>query len=549
LKRKRSAPEAVKASQPAPQQAEQQPSADKFSPQLLKLSKKQKDKLCDRLIMNPNVHIAAEVLTELGFRNDEGALTYINGHIVWEVSEQDISQTWNYIFESKSDQEANPFFRSSASLHNAKSLKYLAKTDPETDGKPFWHHAHCFLFPFQNGVLKISQGKVPELVPYAEMEMLVEASSILPHVLILNEETLKEEYWMQSDFAELIQNQARDPKTHQVDNDLLLAIRMGLAKSCHLHFNSSDPCAVIFSEQAEQGMRNAGGTGKGILVEAITQMVGNRARIDGKSFDPAYAHALQAITAKTRLVWVDEVDDTEQVLNAFYTGLTEGFVINPKNKKPLIIPKERSPRVVFTTNSPGSGINDSDLRRRFDVPLTRWYHQGRQPIDDFDRELFGPEWSDDDWNRFHLCMAYACLEFLNRNYGFRRMKRCQKAQELLIRVAENEIDPDLQDHFQSSYGDSMAAKDTLEIISCEDLDKFRKAYPHNRSGVDGTRSYNNNLRKWLALKGWRLFEARHRVWRDGIQYQALDAAPELRPEPTYQATIQDLVPNDDDKTA
>ncbi|MBW6514615.1 MAG: ATP-binding protein [Candidatus Syntrophosphaera sp.] len=504
---------------------EQQTVPNAFSTELLEISPEQRADFFNRLALNPAAHTTADVLSSLGFRNDEGKLSFIRDHIVWPVSEQDILHTLKEIFAERSETESAPFFRKLGTVTNSRALRLIAKTDPETDGKPFWHTEWSFLFPFQNGLLKVESNRL-ELVPYAEAKVLVPAEAIKPHSLDLTDETVKKAYWQESDFYKLTLNQATDPKTNQLDGNLHEAIMMALAKTCHLHFNPVDPCAVIISEQTEPGQRNAGGTGKGILMQAVTHMGSKVSRIDGKNFDIKYPHALQGITAETRVVWVDEVDETEEVLNAFYNGLTDGFMINPKNCKPLVIPPERAPRVVFTTNSPGTGTNDSDLRRRFDVPLFRWYNSNHQPTDDFGKVLFGPEWTDEDWNRFYLVMAIACFRFLEQGCATGRMPRCKKAKLLLEQAALNEIDGDLREHFEELYGDSMEQGTAFNVVSKKDLEQFKHNYPGSSANVSNSTAYNNFLEGWLRLKGWNLERNQTRVRVDGKQVRAVKAIPQ-----------------------
>lgn len=500
-----------------------------FETELLGLTSDQKAEICQKLLLNPNPITAADVLSGLGFRNDEGHLTFVQNHIVRDISDQDILHTLKDFFLEKSDHESAQFFSKLGSITNSRALKLISKTDPETDGKPFWHTEFSFLHPFQNGVLKVSRDGYLNLVPYEDIDVLMPAEAIIEHSLELSHDTLKHEYWQQSDFYHLTVNQATDPETQRFDTDLHKGIIYGLAKSCHLHFNPNDPCAVIFSEQTLPGERNAGGTGKGILVQAVARMHGQRpARIDGKNFNKNYAHALQIITPQTRLVWVDEVDNTEDVLNAFYTGLSDGFVINPKNRKPIVIPPEWSPRVIFTTNSPGSGVNESDLRRRFDVPLYRYYHSGHQPVDDFKRNLFGSDWMDEDWNRFYITMAVFESDYLQAGCGSGKMPRCAKALDLLSQAAAYEIDADLADFFEERYTAQMEAGASFTIASSIDLETFRQIYPQQRDGISNTRTFNLQLSKWLRLRNWKLGEGDSRGRLEGRQCRLKTAFPPTR---------------------
>jgi hypothetical protein len=299
-------------------------------------------------------------------------------------------------------------------------------------------------------------------------------------------------------------NQATDPGTKAFSTELHKAILNGIARTLHLHFNQLDPCAVIFSEQLEPGQRNAGRTGKGIIVQAVAQMLGQPAKIDGKNFDPGYAHNLQAIKSGSRWVWFDETKDIEEILNTIYSGLTGDLVVNPKNQPSFTIPSSRMPSIVITTNSPGFGTNDSDLARRYDVPLTRWYNARHAPVDEFGRELFGPQWKEEDWQKFHLMIANICQEYLRKGYGCGKLPRCAEARSMLRRAMLAEIEPELADHFARTYLTRMRQDTPFHIVPSNDVEAFNQLHSGHYRLVLDTRRYDRELAKWLNAHGWNM---------------------------------------------
>jgi len=428
-----------------------------FTPDLLDLTLEQKTEICNQLTQNPNPDNLGEILYSLGFRNNNGKISFVKKNVVYEVNQQELIQGFRYCFSGQLPQLKAAFFGRIGTLTNQTALKHIAGYDPEIDGYPCRHDRYHFYTPYLNGVLKVDGKGYINLIPYEGFNMLVNASEIRPRPVLVTDETVKESYWQRSDFWKFTKNQATDPISKSFDPDLHEAIRMAVVKIMHQYHNVNDPSIVIFSEQKRQDEVNAGGTGKGILIDAIENIVGKAAKIEGKNFDLRYAHNLQNVKPDTRFIWLDEPDKVEDALNAFYSGTTGDMVINPKNKDSFTIPKEHLPKIVFTTNSPGYGVNDSDLRRRFDVPLTRWYTYQHQPDKDFDRVLFGPDWTEDDWNMFDNLIACWCAEFLQKGYASHRLKRCKKADDLLREAALQEIPQHLREFFEDSFGDQIEA--------------------------------------------------------------------------------------------
>jgi hypothetical protein len=149
-----------------------------FTPELLDLGSAARHACYLKLSHNPNAGVFCAILHELGFRNTEDRLTLIRDHVVYPVSEQDIRQTLHYLLQGKSAHETNSIYRSSSSLINRRALRFINKEDPVTDGHRLWHHARSMLFPFLNGLLKITSDEI-SLIPYRELDILVPVETVI----------------------------------------------------------------------------------------------------------------------------------------------------------------------------------------------------------------------------------------------------------------------------------------------------------------------------------------------------------------------------------
>ena len=115
----------------------------------------------------------------------------------------------------------------------------------------------------------------------------------------------------------------------------------------HAHKNLSYCPAVILNDEVISD-NPEGGTGKGIFMNAISQMK-KVVTIDGKSFAFERSFAYQLVSADTQILVFDDVKkhfDFERL----FSVVTEGLTLEKKNKDAIKIPFSKSPKIAITTN-------------------------------------------------------------------------------------------------------------------------------------------------------------------------------------------------------
>ncbi len=115
------------------------------------------------------------------------------------------------------------------------------------------------------------------------------------------------------------------------------------------------------------------------------------------------------------------VDDCAQYLSMqpFYDLITSDITVNPKNNPSYSIPFEDSPKFGFTTNYVPTDFDASTEARMLYMVFSDYYHQqsesndyleSRSIRDDFGRDLYDKNYSEEDWNA-DINFLMQCLRF------------------------------------------------------------------------------------------------------------------------------------------
>lgn len=257
---------------------------------------------------------------------------------------------------------------------------------------------HTAYFPLRNGVVCVSKKDII-LKSYGDINKVIWKSQVIDaHITIDNnfESSLCEFH----KFIYLISGGDTDRTNYCLS---LIGYLL------HKHKDSARPWSIILAEETDDEQKG-GGTGKGILVKAISHMV-NCERVDGKNFKLDKNFAFQRVGLDTKIVAIEDVRRNVD-FEGFYSIITEGMTVEKKNKDELFIPYQDSPKVLFTTNYtiPSVGVHAKRRQRVFEFAP---YFNGKfTPIDEFGHKLFD-DWDEDEWNRFYNLMFLCVKQYLS----------------------------------------------------------------------------------------------------------------------------------------
>lgn len=183
------------------------------------------------------------------------------------------------------------------------------------------------------------------------------------------------------------------------------SMRSTIGFMMHGYKNFSYCPAIILNDEVISD-NPEGGTGKGIVMNALSQMK-KVVTIDGKSFTFERSFAYQLVSADTQILVFDDVKkhfDFERL----FSVVTEGLTLEKKNKDAIKIPFSKSPKIAITTNYAIKGAGNSFARRKWELELHQYYSKDFTPFDEFGKLFFG-DWNDDDWCEFDNYMV-SCLK-------------------------------------------------------------------------------------------------------------------------------------------
>ena len=126
------------------------------------------------------------------------------------------------------------------------------------------------------------------------------------------------------------------------------------------------------------------------------------------------------VTRHTDIIRIDDLSKRITVDN-FFDSITEDMEVNPKNNTSYSIPFAESPKFVFTTNYVPANFDPSSNARLLYVVFGDYYHErtfdddqnyleSRSIRDDFNKELWGSAYSEQEWQA-DLSFLMQCLRF------------------------------------------------------------------------------------------------------------------------------------------
>lgn len=172
-----------------------------------------------------------------------------------------------------------------------------------------------------------------------------------------------------------------------------------------------NPRAVILMEDIdpETEGESQGGSGKGLCVQFITQFR-KCTHFDGKNFRFSDQFLFQNVDPDTSVMVIDDVEKSFK-FSSLYAILTGSLLINKKNKQQVIVPFEKSPKIILTSNYAIGGMDASAKRRKYEFPVVKHFGEDLEPISVFKRQFFAG-WDRDEWLRFDNFIISCCQKYL-----------------------------------------------------------------------------------------------------------------------------------------
>lgn len=292
---------------------------------------------------------------------------------------------------------------------------------------------HTNYFPFRNGIVVVDKKGI-SIKSYGELGKTVWKSRVIPFDIEIDKDLEPQlcEYFR---FIQCVSGN---------EGERLLYCMQLIGYLLHSYKDASKPYAVILAEETEND-KDGGGTGKGIFVKALSYLI-RTVKLDGKNFKIDKTFALQRVSLDTQLISIEDCDkglDFEK----FNSQITEGSVVEKKNKDELFIDYKDSPKFIFSTNYMLNLKGNHGKRRSRVFEFSPFFGPGRTPLDHFGRLMFD-DWDEDEWSRFYNFMFVCVQEYLD--HGLQAPPQTTKLRRKQVRVNFGE---EFLDYFDSIVED------------------------------------------------------------------------------------------------
>lgn len=163
---------------------------------------------------------------------------------------------------------------------------------------------------------------------------------------------------------------------------------------------------------------SSGGSGKS-FIGATIKILKHIVNLDGRNRHlTENQHYLERVDEDTDILWLDDAVKYFD-FDSFYTLATGTMIVNSKHIKSKELGFDESPKIAITSNFAPARFDESTLRRLLFVPMSDYYHQKtefndyeetRRISDDFGCNLFGPDYTPEQWN-LDINFLIDCLQF------------------------------------------------------------------------------------------------------------------------------------------
>ena len=250
----------------------------------------------------------------------------------------------------------------------------------------------CYKY-FKNCIVKITATKV-EYLDYSDLKKYIWRENIIDREYHTQDPIGKvsevfEFHKLVTSSRNVLGEVVPNPQRHN-------ALRSALGYLMHNYKGYLDTKAIVFCE--EQVSDSGGRTGKTLTCQMLEQMGEVIAKINGRNVDFRNRFLFQNVEYNTNII---SIDDTSKRFNfgGLYSVITNGLIVEKKNKTSIQLSHQDTPKFVITTNQVLTDDSNSGRSRKFEIEFSDYFSDDHTPADEFGH-LFFKDWDDEQWNLF-----------------------------------------------------------------------------------------------------------------------------------------------------
>lgn len=200
-----------------------------------------------------------------------------------------------------------------------------------------------------------------------------------------------------------------DGDSKEVSGERFKALKSIIGYLLHDNYETNLKSVLFLDVNKNNSGKPAGGTGKGIIGIALSQMM-NRQDYDckyiavgGKGFDPTDIRRYSAGDITTQLIHIEDIAINFN-FNDFYNDVTDGAPFRKMQKDTTT----HRVKTMLSSNQPIDLSAPSNKRRLVVFELDNYFDSNRTPEDVFGKRFFDSDWDKYDWAQFDDFMISCC---------------------------------------------------------------------------------------------------------------------------------------------
>lgn len=291
------------------------------------------------------------------------------------------------------------------------------------------------------------------------------------------------------------------PEEKQIQMHHLVNKIYSIGYLLHRHKDVSKAwCVFAMDNKLSPDNEAHGGSGKSLCFnQGLPKLLIKNFYKDGRNKELTNnPHVFDGLTEYHRYIIIDDAHKYLD-LQFFFGKITGHIEVNPKQKKPYIIPFEKSGKMAITSNYAPRNPDPSTARRLLYFVVSDYYHynkdneyaQTRLVSDDFNKNLF-TDYTDQEWNLDFNFFAQ-CLRFY--------LSHERKVEPPMDNVKKRHLLDKMGTSFRG-WADEYFGRDELSPDSCN-LDKYIPKKEMFKDFSDNNKKSLINMHGFTAaLKAW-----------------------------------------------
>lgn len=274
----------------------------------------------------------------------------------------------------------------------------------------------------------------------------------------------------------------------------------------HNNYETNLKAVMLTDVNEDDAGTAAGGTGKGIIGKALSQMLNRNIsdirylNIAGKDFefkDTRYSKG----DITTQLIHIEDVGKRFS-FSDLYNDITDGCTFRKLHQNPTV----HFCKIMLSANQTINFHGSSDKRRIVLFELKNYYSDKYTPIDKFGKRFFESQWTDEDWNLFYNFMLQCELIYMQRGIIEPSMLNYEN------RLIQEQLPEDFVFFFEQEIKDAVAHQTRTEYVKKNMWDRF--IFKYNSFTKYGQATFTKWCKEYLRLKNIRSAELRKKVNND-----------------------------------